>query len=307
LQNKYPLQVGFFYQKKRLDAIQKYIKTIAPNYVYCQLSRTALYGKDFSTYNVIDLQDAFSANYLRSISKSALLKKWFFKREYSTMCAFEEKMLQWFTHCTIISQFDKNQINSELANLHVVPNGVDTNYFLPKNMEKVYDILFIGNMSYEPNLLAAKYIYNQILPEIIKYLPNIKICIAGAHAIKACKYMNHKNLFIVGYTPDIREIYLSAKIFIAPLFTGAGMQNKILEAMSLALPCITTTLVNSSILAIHPTQIRIADTVSGFCEHIQDLLQKPILQKEIGIEARKYIVENFQWESVNEKLCKLFA
>lgn len=307
LQNKLPLQVGFFYQKKRVEQIQEYIKNIAPSYVYCQLSRTALYGKNFKAYNIVDMQDAFSANYLRSINKSSFLKKWFFKREYSTMCAFEEKMLQWFTFCTIISQFDKNQINADANNLKVVPNGVDTNFFAPKFIEKKYDILFVGNMSYEPNMLAAIYIYKKIIPTIVKIIPNIRVCIAGAHATKACKNMQHNNLHILGYSPDIREVYLSTKIFIAPLFTGAGMQNKILEAMSLALPCVTTTLVNSSIMANHPSQILIADTVSGFCEHIQKLLQYNELQNEIGQEARKYIVENFQWESVNEKLCKLFA
>lgn len=307
LNNNYPLQVGFFYQKKRINDIEEYIKTIAPNYVYCQLSRTALYGKKFKPYNIVDMQDAFSANYLRSISKSTFLKKWFFKREYSTMCAFEEKMLHWFSYCTIISQFDKNQVNADANNLKVVPNGVNTNYFAPKNTEKKYDILFVGNMSYEPNMLAAIYIYEKLLPTIVKIYPNIRVCIAGAHATKVCKNMQHNNLQILGYSSDIREVYLSTKIFIAPLFTGAGMQNKILEAMSLALPCVTTTLVNSSIMATHPTQILIADTVSGFCEHVQILLQQKELQNEIGKEARKYILENFQWDSVNEKLSKLFV
>lgn len=307
LQNKFPLQVGFFYQKKRVEEIQEYIKNIAPSYVYCQLSRTALYGKFFKGYNIVDMQDAFSANYLRSISKSTLLKKWFFKREYSTMCAFEENMLQWFSYCTIISQFDKNQINADAHNLMVVPNGVDTSFFAPIITEKKYDILFVGNMSYEPNILAAKYIYEKIIPTIVKIIPNIRVCIAGAHATKACKNMLHNNLQILGYSPDIREVYLSAKIFIAPLFTGAGMQNKILEAMSLALPCVTTTLVNSSIMATHSSQILIADTVSGFCEHVQKLLQHKELQNEIGQEARKYIVENFQWDIVNEKLSRLFT
>ena len=86
-----------------------------------------------------------------------------------------------------------------------------------------------------------------ILPLLIKKYPSIKILIAGARPTALVQSLASENVTITGWVEDIRVAYASAKIFVAPLFLGSGLQNKILEAMAMSIPCVTTTLVNNAV------------------------------------------------------------
>jgi glycosyltransferase involved in cell wall biosynthesis len=82
------------------------------------------------------------------------------------------------------------------------------------------------------------------------------------------------------------------------LFIGSGQQNKILEAMALGIPCLTTTLVNNAIGAQAGKQIFIADSVSDFAEQICQLLQQPAQLAEVAREAGEFVRERYDWQSV---------
>jgi glycosyltransferase involved in cell wall biosynthesis len=98
---------------------------------------------------------------------------------------------------------------------------------------------------------------------------------------------------------DIRESYASAKIFIAPMMIGTGLQNKLLEAMAMGLPCITSTLANNALLAKPEKEILIADDAKSFADQIERLLNDPVLFKEISEAGKSFVETNFQWSSAN--------
>jgi glycosyltransferase involved in cell wall biosynthesis len=298
----YPLQVGYFFNPTIKILIDQEIAQLNPDTVYCQLSRTALYVNDLPYKKVIDFQDAFSMNYARIQKQESGFKKIFYAWESKRMQAFEKLMLQWFDACTIISAFDKANISIQPNKLEVVANGVDSNYFKPMQAEKKYDLLFLGNLSYLPNKNAVQYLVEKIMPLLSQRKANIKVNIAGGNTLSENSSTNTPQIHYSGWVKDSRVAYAETVLFVAPLFTGAGLQNKLLEAMSMGIPCIATSIANASLHAKPNEEIMIADSAEAFVDCILYLLENEEKRRELQINASKFIQDNYTWESVNEKL-----
>lgn len=299
-----PVQSLYFYSNRIKVMFQHDLQQEKFDTIYCQLSRTAFYTKDLKLRKVIDFQDAFAMNYLRIQEQSAGIKKWFYKRESILMSKFEASILNWFDATTIISEFDKSNLSVQPNSCVVVGNGIDTTWFTPRRCDKNYDILFAGNLNYLPNKFALKFLLEHLFPLLLNAKPTITIQITGGYPKEykalANQYPNH--LFLRGWIDDIRDAYAESRVFVAPLFTGAGVQNKILEAMSMEVPCVTTKVVNASLNAAQDTQIYLAENEHQFIEKIMLLLQDGQVSSRIAAEARRFVTEHFSWEKNTEIL-----
>ena len=136
----------------------------------------------------------------------------------------------------------------------------------------------------------------------MKGISQVKLLIAGARPANAVKKLNqHLGVTVRGWVDDIREAYRDGCIFVAPMFSGLGLQNKILEAMASGLPCITTSMVNNALGATKGTQILVADTL----EDIIFLLDNVEETNKIASEGMKFVEENYRWEDQVGKLNKV--
>jgi polysaccharide biosynthesis protein PslH len=300
---KNPLQVAYYYQNNTLQKLNAIIETIQPQIIYTQLARMAKYVLKFSCKKVLDFQDAFSLNYSRSSKQKNIFFKYLFQLEASRMKLWEKKLVSLFDATTIISAADKNYIADN--SIHIIRNGVDHRFFKYANQPKNYDIVFVGNLGYDPNILAVEFIVHQLLPELLKTNATIQILIAGANPSNKIKNYQNKNITIQYWLPDIRDAYAAAKIFVAPLFTGAGLQNKLLEAMSMEMPCITTTVCNAALQANPNVEILIADTVKDVVNQINLLLCNEEKYQLLSKNGRKLVETHFDWQSANINLANL--
>jgi polysaccharide biosynthesis protein PslH len=303
--SKEPLQVAYYYNANTQQQINAIIQSIAPQLVYVQLARMAKYVLDVPIKKVLDFQDAFSLNYTRSSKHAKWPVQYVYRLEANRMAAYEQKMLSSFDATTIISTTDLQSLASTTT--QVIRNGVDTTYFAPTSQPKQYDLLFVGNLGYAPNILAVEFIVQQILPKLLVTNPSIQIAIAGANPSANVLAYQNQNITILPWLPDIRDAYANAKIFIAPLFTGAGLQNKLLEAMSMGLPCITTSICNDALQAQPNQQILLADTAEEFVQQINYLLQNPIQCQNLSANGRQLVVTQFDWQSANTMLAQLLT
>jgi glycosyltransferase involved in cell wall biosynthesis len=162
--------------------------------------------------------------------------------------------------------------------------------------------VFVGNLNYPPNIDAIHYLLNEILPS----LPNLTLLISGANP--STKLLHQialsPNTTITGWVDDIRQSYLQGKILIAPMQIGTGMQNKILEAMALSVPSITTTLANNAIMAQHKETIWVADTKEDIVLGIETLLSDKALYEKIKGNAKEFVRERYNWNTIIEVLSK---
>ena len=303
-----PFQIGYFFNQSFKAEIDSIIQKEKPHHIYCQLIRMAEYVRNSNVPKTIDYMDTFSIGTKRWAENAKWFLKPIIKREAKMLAAYERIVFKDFNHHTIISEQDKNYLDiPEKEQIKIVPNGVDMNFFRPNSsIEKVYDIAFVGNMGYVPNVEGARYLVQDILPLLIKKYPSIKILIAGARPTALVQSLASENVMVTGWVEDIREAYASAKIFVAPLFLGSGLQNKILEAMSMSVPCITTTLVNNAVKAIPEKAIIIADDTVQFANQISRLLDNEALINEVGENGLAYVKANYSWESYVDELIECF-
>jgi polysaccharide biosynthesis protein PslH len=298
-----PLQVGYFYHSSIQHKLDEVVKNFNPDFIFCQLVRTAKYALNYPQAKTLDYMDALSKGTERRIEHASFWMKWILKIETKRLKIFETKVFNAFnTHC-IISEEDKKYISHPNSHkIAVIPNGIDLDFFKPIATNKKYDVVFTGNMSYPPNVKAAQILAVQIQPLLKE---NLKLLISGAQPAKEVLSLQSSSCEVSGWVDDIRTSYASAKLFVAPLHIGTGLQNKILEAMAMKIPCITTSLVNASLGAKENEEVLIAETAEQFADKILYLLQDPEKANEIADKAYLFISKKYNWQQSTNELVKL--
>lgn len=298
-----PLQVGFFFSKKAQSKINALLQLHKPDLIYGQLLRVAEYIYQRNTPKALDYQDVFSMGMKRRMLLANRPYKYFFQSEYKRLLKYEAFVFDAFDLKTIISYPDRELIPHPLKEqIIVVPNGVDHDFFKPYPAEKEYDILFTGNMAYPPNVNAALFLCEQIMPIVWKSFPNVKVLLAGATPDKQVVKLASKKVTVSGWLDDIRQAYASSCIFVAPMQIGTGLQNKLLEAMSMKLPCITTPLANEPLKAENGKHILVADSAAGLAENIITLLNAHELAQQLAENGYQFVHQHYNWDASCEKM-----
>lgn len=294
-----PFQVGYFYNSKAHSKIRSLIQKHKPDLIFCQLLRTAQYLSDINSIpRVIDFQDVFSTGMKRRISTEAFFKKLFVRKEADLLEKYESYLKDEFEGWTIITEQDRDSFpHPDRSDIKIIANGVDSEYFSAFSREKIFDIVFTGNMAYPPNVLACEYLVEEILPALNKRKAGLKILLAGATPNARVKSLAGEQVVVSGWMDDIRDAYAESKIFVAPMMIGTGLQNKLLEAMSMSLPSVTSSLANNALGAIDGKEILVADHPERFADHILDLLESEDRSKSISEAGRKLVVDRFGWKA----------
>ena len=293
-----PLSVANFTNENYQQEINHILQQEKPDILYCQLIRMAEYTKGFEGKKIIDYQDAFSENMRRRAQKANFLLRILFRHEAKRLADYEAKSYHFFQKHFIISDADRNALSfAEKNNISICQNGIDTDFFQADfEVPKKYDLVFVGNLGYHPNVEAAQFLVNEVVTKLKKYKPDIKILLAGARPTLAVKNLASENVTVVGWLYDIRDAYKEGKIFVAPLFQGSGQQNKVLETMAMQVPCVTTSIVNASTGAIENEAILIANTAEIFAEKIILLLENENIYNKLKNNALQFVLSNFSWQ-----------
>ncbi len=303
-----PFQAGYFYNSKAQRKINQLIEHIQPDHIYCQFLRVASYVKDARIPKTLDYQDVLSKGMQRRFYASPFYLKPLLWLEYKRLVAYERRIFSWFDNKTIISKPDRDFIpHPDKDKIVIVINGVDTDYFRPMPAEKQYDLVFTGNMGYPPNVNAGHFLVNEVLPLVHKNRPETKVVLAGATPNPGIVALESDKVHITGWVEDIRSCYAKAKIFIAPMRIGTGLQNKLLEAMAMKIPCITTSLANSALEAKPGEEILVGDNAGELAEHIMHLLENKEFSNHIAEAGYRFVNSKYNWASATAILEQLIA
>lgn len=300
-----PFQVAYFYQRGAHRKIRQILHRFNPDHIYCQLVRTTEYVKnEHSIPKTLDYQDAFSKGMARRSKKEkSFLKRKFFRAESRRLLVYEHLIFDFFEHKCIISEQDKQLIFHERQKeIEVIKNGVDIEFFHPINSPKEYDLCFVGNMSYAPNIDSVLYLAKKILPLILDKKPDVKLLISGATPADAVLNLQSESISVVGWVDDIRDSYAKSRLFIAAMQMGTGLQNKLLEAMAMKIPCITSSLANNALGATHEREIMVAKTPSEYADSVLDLLENPTKAAYIAENGHQFVADRFSWDQTTRQL-----
>lgn len=303
-----PFQVHYFYQKSAQKQIDAIIDKHLPGHLFVQLVRTAKYASKYTfLHSTFDYMDAFSTGVERRIKYSLPVLKQLFTVEAKRLKLYEAEVFKYFRNKIIISEQDKELIrHPDKSEITVIPNGVDLDFFKPNaRVDAEYDLVFVGNMSYPPNVRAATYLAQEILPEIHKTNPEVTLRICGVNPTAKVKSLSTSKITVTGRIPDIRDAYLKAKIFTAPMQIGTGLQNKLLEAMALGIPCVTGELANRALGAKPKEEIIIGLNPADYAAKIIDLLTDAKKRNQLAKAGHNFLIENFSWSKHNKTLLDL--
>lgn len=294
-----PIQCGLFYNKKNAQKLDEIIQRVHPDHIYCQLFRMAEYVKDYAMPKTLDYQDVFSKGMARRAEKSKGLVKWFFNMEYRRVARYETEIFDRFDHKTIITAVDRDLIPHPRRNeIVVVPNGVEFDKFAYQGEKKEYDLIFSGNMGYAPNVDAAEYLVREILPPLRMKFPNLRVVLCGATPAPRVQALSSDHVIVTGWVDSMTEWYAKSRIFIAPMRMGTGLQNKLLEAMSMHLPCITSPLAARPLVEAeqHQSVISCSET-KDYVVAVTQLLTEENAYNQLADSGYNYVRQFYDWRN----------
>jgi len=304
-----PLSVAYFYDRRMAEVVRELKDTIKPDVLYCQLARTAEYVRWLGPIpKVIDFQDAFAKGAERLTRSGPLLMRPVYALEHLRLSKYEQEVFGMFDGHTVISAQDRDLLRIVQKHLvEVVPNGVDMAHYSPSDRPKDVEVLFAGNMGYPPNVRAAEALANEVMPLVRAKLPDARLVLAGARPDRAVKALEGRLTEVTGFVPDLRDQYARAKVFVAPMQIGTGLQNKLLEAMSMAIPCVTTPLANNAIGAVADKEVILAERPADLAEATIKMLTDTALAQRIGTAGMEMVRANYSWEAATRPLEELLV
>lgn len=220
-----------------------------------------------------------------------------------------------FDHTLVTSPSDRNALlglvplEKSPSEISVLPNGVDLEYFHPSAefQRDAETIIFSGKMSYHANISMAKYLVEEIMPRIWKFRPAARLFIVGKDPAPAITQMTRNPLITVtGTVDDIRPFLWRATVSVVPLLYGAGIQNKILEAMATGTPVVTTCQALSALEAQPGKDLFVSDDPEGFSQAVLQLIANRDLQQKTGDAGVKYIRTFHNWASIASQLVNIY-
>ena len=306
-----PLQVGYFYDKLAQRQVDGLLRDFRPDHVYCQLIRMAEYLRSYAHElpMTLDFMDVFSAGMARRAMQAPLWQRPVLALEAHRLLTYEAAAFDWFQHHTIISDQDRQLIQHPRRDqIKIVLNGIDTDFFRPQpTVAKEFDLLFCGNMSYHPNVDAAGFLAEEILPLVRQRHPGARLLVAGTTPAPRVLALASTQVQVSGWVPDIRTAYASARVFVAPMRVGTGLQNKLLEAMAMALPCVTTPLANNALGGTDGQELRVAAGASALAAVISSLLDDAVEAEKLAVSGQTFVKHHYTWAGATVRLEALFG
>ncbi|MBM3130349.1 MAG: glycosyltransferase [Chloroflexi bacterium] len=193
--------------------------------------------------------------------------------------------------------------NLKPETISVLPNGVDLDYFAPSNEPRDPEtIVFTGKMSYHANVTAALHLINDIMPHVWRERPDVRVNIVGQNPPRALSTVHCPLITIFGAVPDLRPYLHHATLAVAPMPYGAGIQNKVLEAMACATPVVASPQAVSALDIADGEQLLVGQDPEAFARQILRLVSDRELQTRLGLAGRRYVERQHDWNKIVERL-----
>jgi glycosyltransferase involved in cell wall biosynthesis len=194
------------------------------------------------------------------------------------------------------------------APIHVTPNGVDCEYFMPSNDdEEPFSLVFTGAMDVPANMDACIFVATEILPRVISQYPGARLYLVGKDPAPAVRRLASNRVVVTGTVPDVRPFLARAQVVIAPLRGGSGTRLKILEAMAMGKAIVATGIGAEGIEYTPRENLLIADSPESIGAAILDLFGDAGLRSRLGAAGRRLVCERYTWNLLEAKLDELYS
>lgn len=265
---------------------------------------------------VWDSVDCISELFRKAMTQSrSTFGRWATRFELKRTERYESALLGQFSRILVTSAVDKDALSGlasngqQQAEITILTNGVDLDYFKPDlTVERdPATIVISGKMSYHANVTMAFRLVEDIMPLVWNKRPEVKVLIVGKDPPKEILDLdNHPSIEVTGTVPDIRPYLQRATLAVVPITYGAGIQNKVLEAMACSTPVIADEIVSSSIKAKKGLEILTAADNEAYAVQILGILANDVRRRELGENGREYVSAHHNWPAITRGLEEVY-
>jgi len=288
---KRPITNSYYYSRR----LKRLIDDEDFDMVVVDCSSMAPYVLDVKKPKIIDFVDVDSDKWQLYAKMATFPKSLVYNLEFRKLQAFEAELVRRFDAALVVSENEKTLLPNT-DRLVVVPNGIDLEFFTPRQNKAKDTLIFTGAMNYFPNIDGVSYFHREIWPVIKREVPSVKFIIGGMDPHPSIKRLEGDGTVVTGYVPDMRDYLGNASVCVVPLRIAKGIQNKVLEAMAMSLPVVSTSHANQGINAKNGKEIMEADDPKAFAHAVVELLRNESLRRTMAENARRFVEEHYSWD-----------
>ena len=231
------------------------------------------------------------------------LSRWYFRGQHRRMAQWERRLCGRFDGVITVSP-DDSKIAQErygLSNvLGDVPGGVDFDFFSPGPAEErdPNRIAFLGSMDWIPNVEGVHWFHREVLPLLRRDRPDLKLVVIGRKPAESLRRLAAEDpaVELTGTVDDVRDWVQRCSVLVVPLLSGSGTRIKILEAMAMGIPIVSTTVGAEGLGLASGTHLLLADDPESFARATAQLLDAASLRHQLAATARAHVVEHNGWD-----------
>lgn len=256
---------------------------------------------------IVDLVDVDSQKWLDYAAAGRPPRSWLYRLEADRLRRWESELPSWTRAITLVSDAEADLFRqfARPGRIQVVTNGVDLDYFQPRN-EAESGCVFVGALDYWPNVDGISWFCRDVWPEIYSRNGQARISIVGRRPIPAVQRLARlSGVDVVGPVPDVRPYYARAAMVIAPLRIARGIQNKLLEGLAMSKALVASSATLAGLKAQPGVHLLKADAPEEWQETILQLLQDSSSRKKLGDAGRRLVEEQHCWDRCLESLGRL--
>ena len=310
-----PLELKFVHYEELVRKIQRLFTTTDFDIVQIEPSQMALYIETLPTdagfksllmfhnvaynqyYHIFRFAPRLVSR-MRALLHSLMMRRW------------EPRYAERFDRCITVSEEDRRLLLAVDPRLQVdvIPNGVDTSiYHVQPKEYRTPDLLFVGNLGYTACSDAATYFCREILPIVRRVMSDVEMWIVGTNPPPEVTRLQGDGVHITGRVDSVLPYYRQSSVCVVPLRIGGGSRLKILEAMAMGRPVVSTSVGAEGLDVVADEHILIADTPDEFARKIVLLLQNARLSDRIAASARQLVEAHYDWDVIAQRLMRAYA
>jgi sugar transferase (PEP-CTERM/EpsH1 system associated) len=256
---------------------------------------------------LVDFVDVDSLKWTQYAAQHRWPMSWLYRREGKRLLAFERSVAVQAARSFFVTQAEVDLfcgLAPECAGtVEAMCNGVDADYFSPQHELPVpfasqeVPVVFTGAMDYWPNIDAVTWFATEVLPPLLQSSPGVRFYIVGRSPSAEVQALASNQVVVTGTVPDVRPYLRHAAVVVAPLRLARGVQNKILEAMAMAVPVIASQECSTAIDAVPERDFLTAGTISQFVSQLEAILRESDRARSIGAAARERVLARYSWDA----------
>ena len=300
--NRLPFQVLYYKSRTFKAALDDLLADGEFDLLHVHMLRMAEFGLPYKIPKVLEMIDSMDLNIQRRVSQESFPLSWLLGLELRRLRRYEAPTVRRYGRGVVVSALDRRHIGVD--NVVDIPLGVDLQRFRPvPQLTARKTIVFTGSMFYFPNENAILWFMKYCFPEIKRRVPEVELVIAGKDPGPAVLQLGDmEGVTVTGFVEDMEQTLHQARVSIAPMQSGSGMQFKILDAMACGIPVVATQLGVGAIQAEHGRDLLVADRPQEFIDACVRLLEDDDLAEALRESGRRLVERVYTWEANVERI-----